>query len=120
MVAFVTLCEGFLGISPHLDLWWHFFAITLYKKREKKQELNTPMGCAGIHLWNNRVDEYPSMRLSTSNKGWHSYWFYLKNDAAASLPEFTGRLVEEAPDSWRKWGVPEKDKKRIRDHLATI
>ena len=60
------------------------------------------------------------MHLSTSNKGWHSHWFYLKNNAAASLPEFTGRLVEEVPDSWRKWGVPEKDKKRIRDDLTAI
>ena len=60
------------------------------------------------------------MRLSISNKGWHSHWFYLKNDAAAPLPEFAGRLIKEAPDSWRKWGVPEKDKKRIQDHLAAI
>jgi len=60
------------------------------------------------------------MRLSTSNKGWHSHWFYLKNDATAPLLEFTRRLIEEAPDSWRKWGVPEKDKKKILDHLAAI
>ena len=71
MAAFVALCEGFLGISPHFDLWRHFFAFTLQKNREKggRQELHTPMGCAGIHLRNNRVGEYPSMRLSTSNKG---------------------------------------------------
>ena len=53
-----------------------------------------PMGCAGIQLWNNRVDEYPSMRLSTSNKGWPSHWFYLKNDAAAPLSEFSERLIK--------------------------
>ena len=35
------------------------------------------------------------------------------------LPEFTGRLIEEALDSW-KWGVPEKDKKKIQDHLTAI
>ena len=35
IAAFIALCEGFLGISPHFDLWWHFFAITLQKKREK-------------------------------------------------------------------------------------
>ena len=29
MEAFVTLCEGFLGISPHFDLWRHFFTINL-------------------------------------------------------------------------------------------
>ena len=72
-----------------------------------------PMGCAGIQLQNNQVGEYPSMRLSTSNKGWHSQWFYLKNDAAAPILKFTRRLIEEAPEPWRKWGVPEKDKKKI-------
>ena len=58
------------------------------------------------------------MRLSTSNKGWHSQWFYLKNNATAPLLEFTEHLIEEAPESWRKWGVPKKDKKKIWDHLA--
>ena len=60
------------------------------------------------------------MRLSTSNKGWHSQWFCLKNDATAPLPKFTERLIEEASESWRKWGVPEKDKKKIQDHIAAI
>ena len=79
-----------------------------------------PMGCAGIQLRNNRVGKYPSMWLSTSNKEWHLQWFYLKNDAAAPLPEFTGRLIEEALESWRKWGILEKDKKKIRDHIAAF
>ena len=78
------------------------------------------MGCTGIQLWNNRVDEYLSMRLSTSNKGWHSQWFYLKNDAITPLPEFIGHLIEEALESWRKLGVPKKDKKKIRDHITAI
>ena len=69
IAASVTLCEGFLGISPHFNLWWHFFTVTLLKKREKKQELNVLMGCAGIQLRNNRVSEYPPRRLSTSNIG---------------------------------------------------
>ena len=29
MVAFVALCEGFLGICPHFDLWRYFFVVTL-------------------------------------------------------------------------------------------
>ena len=53
MATFVTLCEGFLGISPHFDLWRHFFAVTLQKKREKRQELDMPMRCTSIQLWNN-------------------------------------------------------------------
>ena len=93
-----------MEISPHFDLWRYFFAVTLLKKWEKRQELNVPMGCAGIQLRNNRVNKYPPMRLSTSNKGWHSHWFYVKDDAAIPLPAFTGRLIEEVPESWRKWG----------------
>ena len=57
-----------------------------------------PMGCAGIQLQNIWVGKYPSMWLSTSNKGWHSQWFYHKNDATDTLPEFTGHLIEEAPE----------------------
>ena len=53
------------------------------------------------------------MRLSMSNKGWHSQWFYLKNDVAAPLPKFIGRLLEEAPEQWMKWGILEKDEKKI-------
>ena len=37
----------------------------------------------------------------------------------APLPVYTGRLIEQAPGSW-KWGVPNKDKKRIKDHLAAL
>ena len=54
IAAFVALCEGFLGISPHFDLWRHFFAVNLSKKRVRKQELSTPIGCASIHLRNTR------------------------------------------------------------------
>jgi len=70
--VFVALCEGFLGISPHFDLWQYFFAVNLSKKRVGKQELSIPMECASIHLRNNRANDYPLMCLSTSNKGWHS------------------------------------------------
>ena len=77
IVVFVTLCEGFLGISPNFDLWRYFFAVNLSKKWVGKQELSMPMGCASIHLRNNRVNDYPLMHLSTSNKGWHSQWFYI-------------------------------------------
>jgi len=36
------------------------------------------------------------------------------------LPEFIGRLIEEVPESWRRWGVLEKDKKKIQDQLAAV
>ena len=53
IVAFVALCEGFLGISPHFDLWRYLFAVNLVKRLVGQQELHAPMGCASIHLRNN-------------------------------------------------------------------
>ena len=55
----------------------------------------------------------------TSNKGWHSHWFYVKDDVAAPLPVFSGSIIEEVLGSW-KWDVLDKDKKRIKEHLATL
>ena len=50
IAVFIALCEGFLGISLHFDLWRYLFAVNLLKKRVGKQELSLPVGCAGIHL----------------------------------------------------------------------
>ena len=114
IAVFIALCEGFLGISPNFDLWWYLLAVNLLKKQVGKQELSMLMGCAGIHLRNKRVNEYPSMRLSTSNKGWHSHWFYVKDDVAAPLPAFIGCLIEEFLESWRMWGSQIKTRRKYR------
>ena len=82
-MAFVALCEGYLRIKPHFELWKYFFTVELQKKERKKPDLAVPMGCASIHLRGNRSLEYLSILLSMSNKGWHKLWFYLRNDAAA-------------------------------------
>ena len=118
-MAFVALCEGFLGISPHFDLWRYIFAVNLVKRRVRKQELHAPVGCASIHLCNNRAGAYPLIHLSTSNKGWHLQWFYVKNDAAAPLPAFTRCYILEALGSWG-WGVLVKEKKQLNGLLATL
>jgi hypothetical protein len=61
-MAFVVLCEGYLGIKPHFELWKHFFVVSLLKKREKnKPDLSVPMGCTGIYLRSNRAAEYMSL-----------------------------------------------------------
>jgi len=50
-LAFVTLCEGYLGIEPHFKLWKYFYVVELQKKKErKKPDLSVPMGCAIIRL----------------------------------------------------------------------
>ena len=32
IVAFITMCEGYLGIEPYFELWTYFFSISLIKK----------------------------------------------------------------------------------------
>ena len=77
--AFVALCEGYIGIEPHFELWKYFFAVELQKKEKNKLD---PMGCVSIRLRGSRASEYMSIPLSKSNKRWHKLWFYLKNAAA--------------------------------------
>jgi len=113
------MCEGYLGIEPHFKLWRYFFSISLIKKKERGQETLVPMGCASIHLWGQRAPEYMPCQLSRSNKRWHLHWFYLKNDHAARLPVFSGRLIDEVPPSWLL-GPPVKEKKRMHDLLKSI
>jgi hypothetical protein len=86
-------------------------------------EVMMSMRCVRIRLESNQAKDYISMKLSTSNKGWHSQSFYLKNDDAPSLPEhapskYTGRVIEAILESWG-WGIS-KDLKRITDHLVAI
>ena len=50
IVAFIAMCEGYLGIEPHFELWRYFFSISLVKKKERGQETLVPMGCTYIHL----------------------------------------------------------------------
>jgi hypothetical protein len=36
MYAFVTLCEGYMGIEPHFDLWNYFFRARLQQSSDTK------------------------------------------------------------------------------------
>jgi hypothetical protein len=89
------LCEGYLGIGPYFDLWRYFFAVALLKTKGKHgwSDHHWAVGCAGIHQRNNPIEEYMSLKLVSSNKGWHSQWFYLKNSTAAPFSVYFGRRI---------------------------
>jgi hypothetical protein len=104
-------------------LWRYFFFVSLHKRveREKgrKKEFKVPVGCASICLWGNRTAQYMSLSLTTSNKGWHKQWFYLKNDHAAPLLLFFDSFIESASKTW-VWGPLANKQDRIEDHLKAI
>jgi hypothetical protein len=56
---------------------------------------------------------------SSSNKGWHQQWFYLRSDADAPLPPYTDRFFEEAPERWG-YGPIAADRKRIDTLLLAV
>ena len=49
-MAFIMMCEGYLGIEQHFELWKYFFTICLHRKKDRGGEILVPMGYAGIHL----------------------------------------------------------------------
>ncbi|CAN6237942.1 unnamed protein product [Urochloa humidicola] len=86
--GFTTICEGFLKIEPHWDLFRYFFRVNLMLRTGK----NTSVGCAGICLRTGRGKEFLDFCLPSTNKGWHDQWVYLRNDPEAPFPEYTGRV----------------------------
>jgi hypothetical protein len=60
-----------------------------------------------------------SLSLTTSNKGWSKWWFYLRNDPVTPFPIFSGSFIESAPKTW-VWGPPTKEQDRLEDHLKAI
>ena len=69
-MAFIALCEGYLGIKPHFKLWRYFFFVSLLKRKDRGREITMLMGYVAIHLQGQRTTEYMPYQLSRSNKGW--------------------------------------------------
>jgi hypothetical protein len=87
IVAFMTLCEAYLGINPNLDLSKYFFRV--HHQQDPEAELMISGGTV-IHVrLGHRVDPYLEIPMPSSLKLWRKKWFYLKNDNSAPLPAFT-------------------------------
>ena len=56
--------------------------------------------------------------MPSSNRGWQSGWFYLRNDGGL-LPPYTGKMVTEALQKW-VWGAPAEEQKRLGPLLAGL
>ncbi|KAL6644063.1 hypothetical protein ACP70R_018829 [Stipagrostis hirtigluma subsp. patula] len=125
MTIFIAVCEGYLGISPSLDVWMHFFDVELLWRpgltgSKKKGDLRpVAAGRAGIRIRSSQRNDYIDSRLTESNQGWHGDWFYLKNSVPAGFPEFNFVLFEDRPESWW-WGCAQEDAKKLGGHFAAF
>ena len=76
--VFVAVCEGYLGIEAHWDLWIHLFRSELFVENvwgQPKRFART--GGLMLHLRPSRKNLYIPNKMTTNNAGWTRGWFYL-------------------------------------------
>jgi len=102
--VFAAVCEGYLGMMPHWDLWLHLYWGELFNAPTGTAGVRKPVraGCLNLVLKTGKTErprEYIPVGLSSNHAGWDSQWFYLWNDDGL-LPAYTGRLITERPENW--------------------
>ena len=78
---FVHLCEAFLGIEPHFDLFQYFFHLKPHLNDSKVDVV----GGAGLQFRQGKKPKYIPYELSDKVIDWKSMWFYIRNHSS-SLP----------------------------------
>ena len=100
IAGFVTVCEAFLGMEPHVDLFQRVFIRQALS--EGKPPRTTPVGGFALQKRPKPSVPYPVYSPSDSNRGWHGEWFYIRNPVEALFPMFTeGRLEKRESWMWR-------------------
>jgi hypothetical protein len=78
MAAFVTLCEAYMGIEPHFDLWNYFFRVWLQQGSNVE---TVALGSVDILVQSGLgVDPYFHLPMSDPPIGWHKIWIFQRND----------------------------------------
>jgi hypothetical protein len=102
---FTIICEGYLGIELHWDLWLHLFRaepFSLSTNGKKVRHTVRAGGCT-LLLRLDRAQMYIPATLTSSNKGWQGRWFYLRNNDG-QLSTYTQCVVFTKVEHWR-WGA---------------
>jgi hypothetical protein len=117
---FVVVCEGYLGIAPHWDLWTHLFSVELFASPTGERRVRAVVWAGGciLQLRQSRASQYIPAILASSNKGWQRRWFYLRNDGEM-LPPFSQRVVTVAADAWR-YRTPHDSQKNLEPLLKAL
>jgi hypothetical protein len=117
---FAAVCEGYLGIAPHWDLWTHLFSTELFASPTGERRVRMAVRAGGciLQLRQARVLQYIPAILASSNKGWQRRWFYLRNDDGR-LPSFSQRVVTTAAENWR-YGTPCDRQKNLHPLLKAL
>jgi hypothetical protein len=79
---FMAVCEGYLGMEPHWNLWLHLFKAEHFTKKAGERGVWRAVhaGSCTLQVWVGRGEQYIPTQLISSNSGWDDRWFYLCND----------------------------------------
>jgi hypothetical protein len=105
IACFVTLCESFLGIEPHLLLWRSIFRLRPNIALFRKPELGGAVVSVGPEV------QYLEFSMSASVQGWRTKWFYIKDRKASPGDEY-GLAPFDASKELKKlasWDSPPSD-----------
>ena len=75
IAIFIHLCEGYLGIAPHFNLWRALYHLKGHPSNVRRNVV----GGAAFSLHQGSV--YPDFELRDTNKGWAWEWFVVSNPA---------------------------------------
>jgi hypothetical protein len=117
---FAAVCEGFLGIVSHSDMWTHLFSAEPFAlaTRERRVRMAVRAGGCILQLRQARAQQYIPAILVSSNKGWQRRWFYLRNDDGR-LPSFSQRVVTASGSNWR-YGAPRDKQRNLQPLLEAL
>ena len=110
---FVAVCEGYLGIAPHWELWLHLFRAGHTTKPAGTAGTRKMMRASGctLQVRQDRQHLYIPAQLASTNRRWYTSWFYLSNNDNRLLP-YTGWIMEDYQEKWR-YGVPREEQPKL-------
>ena len=94
------LCEGFLGVPAHYELWWSLFQVV----RSVPGRVHLPrMGDTLIQFHPGMEDSYLSLDLYPFvDLGWQKLWLYIPNETPPLASYSPDRLRGDLPESWEE------------------
>jgi hypothetical protein len=116
MATFEAMCEGFLGIGVHWNLFQYFFRFTCLRDGSRAATI----GCANLQMKQGRDEDCIPVALTSSNNDWHRGWFYLRNDPEHALPSYTGCSIAKSQRNWADGPAKKEQEKMLKSHWAML
>lgn len=110
---FIHLCEAFLGVLPHFDLFRSLF----YLRPLPKLNDRCCIGGAGFQL--RSANAYLDVSLLDNVKHWRREWFYIDNHMP-SIEEFTTSIADPKPSWSDKPQMPNADVTFLLKKIADL